>query len=46
MLLENYDYVALLGVDEIKNNTVIIKDLKSRKQSVVKRSELSSFFQK
>lgn len=41
---ENYDYVALLGEDEIKNNTVIIKNLKSREQTIVKRLELSNFF--
>lgn len=36
--------MALLGEDEIKNNTVIIKNLKSREQTIVKRLELSNFF--
>ncbi len=41
---EKYDYVAILGEDEINNDIVVIKNLKNREQTIVKRSEISKFF--
>lgn len=40
----NYDYVAILGEDELKENVVIIKKLKTREETKISRDEINNYF--
>ena len=41
---EGYNKVAILGEDEVKNNTIIVKDLDTHIQEEISLSELSNYF--
>lgn len=40
----NYDYIAILGVDELKDSVVVIKNLKTREEIKVPRDKLCEYF--
>ena len=42
---EKYNYVIILGQDEIKDDVVVIKNLKEKVETRIKRSELTTYFE-
>ncbi|MDO4962697.1 MAG: histidine--tRNA ligase [bacterium] len=43
-LKNNYDYIAILGEDELKDKIVVIKNLKTREEVRVPRDNIFSYF--
>lgn len=41
---ENFDYIAIIGQDELENNLVVIKNLKTREETRIPRDEIISYF--
>lgn len=41
---ENFDYIAIMGQDELENNLVVIKNLKTREETRIPRDEIISYF--
>lgn len=42
----DYDYIAILGGDELKESIVVIKNLKTREETRVSRDEIIDYFSK
>lgn len=40
----NYDYIAILGENELKEDTVIIKNLKTREETKIYRKDINDYF--